>query len=129
MKNIMNINEKCQKLPILRTQHVEFIDGECVYENKSVISEWIKAFYHLDLISDDYMRKYNTLMMKIGAEEGVSIEEREISLFTRDEILTIISFMLRSDHFGNHNIAYALNNGFLEKMCVQLHKVTSEPEN
>ena len=114
----MDINERCQALPIIKTQNVEWTKGSItnnvITPSYPIYSEdvknWIKTFRSLELEivpdNDDFINK-------------------PISELTRDDTLAYLSAVLRKEHFCDGAIAKALEGGLLEELCIHLHKVTS----
>ena len=115
----MNVNERCQALPIIHTQKVEWSKGE--YKNNVIslphpiysdeVRAWIKTFYSLDIADTDYIKNTEKLKLK------------QIPDLTRDETLTRITAIIRAERFCDGTIAEALEKGVLEELCVHLHEV------
>ncbi len=116
----MITDEKCQKLWILRTQRVDYRGGENsggktamaypVYSSE--VKEWIQLFNELKLADVNYTENYK------------AVRNKNISTLTRDEILTYITFLIRTERFCEGCIADALNDGTFEKLCTRLHELT-----
>lgn len=116
----MDKNKKCQRLPILRTQKVEWSRGD-KKDNVITLSypiygddvdAWTKAMYDLDLVDRNYL------------DNSKLIEDKDISELTRDETLTRMTFLIRGERFCDGMIAKALGSGELEALCVHLHEIT-----
>lgn len=115
----MTINEKCQLLPIVKTQKVNFKferDEKGVlaygYEYSKDILEWEKMLYDLDLIDYNYMQNME------------SLKNKEILDYTRDEIITHMTYIIRGERFCDGVIATNVGDGTLEKLCMRLHEIT-----
>ena len=118
----MDINERCRSLPILRTQKVEWTEGKNIdnvitmpypkYINE--VDSWIKSFYSLDIADKDYV------------EHMQEIKNKQISELSRDETLSRITSVIRSERFCIGTLAEAIENGSLEELCVHLHEVSQE---
>lgn len=118
----MDINNRCQELPIIRTQKIEWTKGG--KENNILtpsypiypkeVNDWIAKFYSLDIADKNYIE--NTEKSKL----------KQILELTRDETLTRITAIIRAERFCDGTIAEALENGVLEELCVHLHEVTKE---
>lgn len=115
----MNVNERCQALPIIHTQKVEWSKGKNkdnvitlsypIYNDE--VKAWIDTFYSLDIADTDYIKNTEKLKLK------------QIPDLTRDETLTRITAIIRAERFCDGTIAEALENGVLEELCVHLHEV------
>ena len=116
----MTIDERCQKLPLIKSHKSNWGGGT---ENIGVyylpfpiysdsVSEWIHAFYDLELADLDYI------------ENGNSIEDKDINSLTRDELLTKMTALIRGERFCDGLIATALEDGSLEKMSERLYELT-----
>ena len=120
----MNKNERCQALPIIRTQKVEW--SKSGNENNVItlsypkyndeIRSWIDTFYSLDIVDNNYI------------ENCEKIKQKQISDLTRDETLTRITSIIRGERFCDGTIAKALENGMLEELCVHLHESVKQTE-
>lgn len=118
----MDINKRCQELPIIRTQKVEcksmkkengiITPAYPVYSKE--VNDWIAKFYSLDIADKNYIKNTEKLKLK------------QIPDLTRDETLTRITAIIRAERFCDGTIAEALKNGVLEELCVHLHEVTKE---
>ena len=128
----MDINGKCRKLPVLRTRKVEWGRGE---QKSGVISlpfpiygkevdDWIGMLYSLKLTDQNYLENYDAIQSRLGTE-GISLKD-SIAQLSRDEVLTVMTFIVRKERFCDGTIAHALEDGTLEALCVRLHAVTSE---
>ena len=116
----MDINEKCQKLPVIKTHHNPWggglqEDGTLQFPfpiySKS-ICDWIDALYKLDLTDRDYFDHFE------------KIKDKPIEELTRDEILTHMTFLVSGERFCDGTIEKALNDGILEALSVRLHEIT-----
>ena len=116
----MDINEKCQKLPVIKTHHNPWggglqEDGTLQFPfpiySKSVC-DWIDALYKLYLTDRDYFDHFE------------KIKDKPIEELTRDEILTRMTFLVRGERFCDGTIEKALNDGTLEALSVRLHEIT-----
>ena len=116
----MTINEKCQKLPMIKTQRSPWGGGLQqdgisqlpfpVYSKE--VTDWINAMYDLDLTDKNYF------------ENMEKIKEKPVSELTRDEILTRMTFLIRAERFCDGTIEEALNDGTLEALSARLHEIT-----
>ena len=115
------LNKRCQALPVVRTQCVERTKGGRDENNvitlphpkySREVDEWIDTFYSLEIADDDYI------------ENCHKISDKPVSELTRDETLTRLTAVVRSERFCDGSIAEALENGVLEGLCVHLHEVT-----
>ena len=116
----MDINERCQSLPIIHTQKVEW--EKCKKENNVMIiphpiyseevKSWIKTFYSLEIADVDYLSNFG------------NVKQKAISELTRDETLTRITAIVRGEKYCDGRIADALESGELEELCVHLHELT-----
>ncbi len=116
---IVTINEKCQLLPIIKTQKVIFKfekDEKGVltygYEYGKDIKEWENMLYDLDLVAYDYRKNMELL------------QNKEIAKYTRDEVLTHMTYIIRGERFCDGVIAANVEDGTLEKLCMRLHEIT-----
>ena len=116
----MDINEKCRKLPVIKTQKSKWggglqPDGTNQFPfpiySKSV-EEWIDAMYELDLTDKNYYKNME------------KIKDKPITELTRDEILTRMTYLLRAERFCDGTIEDALNDGTLEALSTRLHEIT-----
>jgi len=130
----MTINQKCQQLPILRTQSVEWGGLERNYTNKLIfpypkygddVREWITKMNELQLMDYDYSENYRVMDLK-AKQEGTTVQEKDVTTFTRDEILTLMTYFIRCERFCDGLIADNLKNGRLEAMCMHLHNITAD---
>ena len=116
----MTINEKCRKLPMIKTQRSPWggglqPDGTSqlpfpIYSQ--AVTDWIQAMYDLDLTDKNYFENMEKSKGKPVAE------------LTRDEILTRMTFLIRAERFCDGTIEEALNDGTLEALSVRLHEIT-----
>lgn len=116
----LSINEKCLKLPILKTQKVEYIPGKgddpnviyvgC-FDYPEDVRTWHNMMYELELIDFNYGENITKLL------------DLPIEILTRDNILTIFTYILRSERFGDGVIASELESGRLEKLCKRLQEL------
>ena len=114
----MNKNERCQALPIIHTQKVEWSKSENkdnvitlsypIYNDE--VRTWIDTFYSLDIADKNY------------SENIENLKQKQITDLTRDETLTRITAIVRAGRFCDGAIAKALENGVLEELCVHLHE-------
>ena len=113
-------NERCQKLPLIKTQRSLWggglqSDGTTQFPypifSKNV-SDWIAALYDLNLTDKNYFANY------------VKIKDKPIAELTRDEILTRMTFLIRAERFCDGTIEEALNDGTLEALSVRLQEIT-----
>ena len=115
----MNVNERCQALPIIHTQKVVWSKSENkdnaiilsypIYNDE--VKSWIDTFYSLDIADTDYIRNTEKLKLK------------QIPDLTKDETLTRITAIIRAESFCDGTIAEALEKGVLEELCAYLHEV------
>ena len=116
----MNINEKCQKLPVIKTQKSEWggglqPDGTIQFPfpiYSKAVGEWEDALYELDLTDKNYF------------ENMEKIKGKPVSKLTRDEILTRMTYLIRAERFCDGTIEEALNDGTLEALSTRLHEIT-----
>ena len=116
----MNINEKCRKLPVVKTQRSPWGGGlqqdgvsQLHYQVYSqAVTELIKALYDMDLTDKNYV------------ENMEKIKGKPVPELTRDEILTRMTFLIRAERFCDGTIEEALNDGTLEALSVRLHEIT-----
>ena len=104
----MDLNERCQLLPILTTRKVEWTPlerkGNCLtlpiplYDEET--QEWIHKFYELKLLVPDCPEKYKKLNL-------VNLDN-----FTRDEILTFFTFCITKERFFHLELYYGRNNAY-----------------
>ena len=116
----MDINEKCQTLPVIKTQRSPWggglqPDGTLqfpypIYSEE--VSQWIQALYDLDLTDKNYF------------ENMEKIKGKPVPELTRDEILTRMTFLIRAERFCDGTIEDALNDGTLEALSTRLHEIT-----
>ena len=116
----MDINEKCRKLPMIKTQRSPWGGGLQpdgisqlpfpIYSKE--VTDWINAMYDLDLTDKNYFEN-------MEKSKGKPIPE-----LTRDEILTRMTFLIRAERFCDGTIEDALNDGTLEALSVRLHEIT-----
>ncbi len=116
----MDINERCQKLPVIKSQKSPWAgglqpDGTTQFPYPvypKIVHEWIETLYNLDLADSDY-------------EENMErIREKDIENLTRDEILTRMTYLVRAERFCDGVIEEALNDGTLEALSARLHEIT-----
>ena len=116
----MDVNEKCQKLPVIKTQKSKWggglqPDGTNQFPfpiySKSV-GEWMHALYELNLTDKNYFANME------------KIKDKPISKLTRDEILTRMTYLIRAERFCDGTIEDALNDGTLEALSTRLHEIT-----
>lgn len=120
----MNIDERCQKLPVIHTEKTKWSSEKndnnvltLPYPIYSVdISKWIDAFYKLELADMNYI------------ENMKRISDKDISTLSRDEILTRMTALIRGERFCDGLIAEALSDGSLEALSVRLNKITRSQE-
>lgn len=116
----MNMNEKCQMLPIIHTQTAVYHSAKSengvfhlgYYKYGKDVQKWIKLLYELDLVDYHYMQN-----MKL-------LQDKEIAEYTRDEVLTHMTFIIRAERFCDGTIAVSLENGEIEALCTRLHEIT-----
>ena len=116
----MKLSERCQALPVIRTQKVEWTDSK--KENNVItlphpiysqeVRSWIDTFYSLKLADPDYDSNIKEIKAKL------------ISELTREETIARITHIVRGEHFCDGNIARALESGELEELCKHLHEIT-----
>lgn len=116
----MNKNERCQKLPIIKSQKSPWggglqPDGTLqfpfpIYSKK--VSAWHEALYDLNLTDKNYYNNYE------------KIKNKPIDELTRDEILTRMTYLVRAERFCDGVIEEALNDGTLEALSVRLYELT-----
>ncbi len=116
----MDLNERCQLLPILTTRKVEWTPlerkGNCLtlpmplYDGET--REWIHKFYELKLLVKDCTEKYRKLDL-------VNLDN-----FTRDEILAFFTFCITKERFFDGLIAGHLENGNIEALGNRLNNIT-----
>lgn len=115
----MDKNERCQALPVIHTQKTEWSKGDIkdnvitmsypVYNDD--VKKWIDTFYSLDIADTDYI------------ENSEKILDKNIQDLTRDETLTRLTKIIRTERFCDGTIAKALEDGTLEELCLHLHEV------
>jgi hypothetical protein len=118
--DLMDINEKCQMLPLIKTQKSKWVGGSQpdgtshfsfpVYSKP--VEDWIHALYELKLTDKNYY------------ENMEKIKDKPIDQLTRDEILTRMTYLIRAERFCDGTIEAALNNGTLEALSTRLHEIT-----
>ena len=116
----MTINEKCGKLPVIKTQRSPWggglqPDGTSQFPfpiYSQAVTDWIQAMYDLDLTDKNYFEN-------MEKSKGKPIPE-----LTRDEILTRMTFLIRAERFCDGTIEDALNDGTLEALSTRLHEIT-----
>ena len=96
----MTINEKCRKLPMIKTQHSPWGGGLQpdgisqlpfpIYSKE--VTDWINAMYDLDLTDKNYFENMEKSKGKPVAE------------LTRDEILTRMTFLIRAERYRGGEI-------------------------
>ena len=116
----MTINEKCRKLPMIKTQRSPWGGGLQqdgisqlpfpIYSQ--AVTDWIQAMYDLDLTDKNYF------------ENMEKIKGKPVPELTRDEILTRMTFLIRAERFCDGTIEEALNDGTLEALSARLHEIT-----
>lgn len=124
-ENEETLNERCRKLPFIKTQKTEWRiqnsnEGDtCVLPYplyRDEIHDWIKAFYSLDLIDKNYIENYE------------NIEDEEIECLSRNEVLTYLTHLIRGERFCEGLIAEVLENGIIERLELRLRALTVEFE-
>lgn len=113
----MSINAKCQNLPILETQKVEWHnDGNSfpspIYSEQ--IHDFIKKFYEYELDDKNYL------------ENKKKIYSKKIEDLDKYQILTELTYIIRGERFCDGLIATNLENGRLENLLRHLKKITNE---
>ena len=116
----LDINEKCRKLPVIKTQRSPWGGGLLpdgtsqlpfpIYSKE--VTDWINAMYDLDLTDKNYF------------ENMEKIKGKPVLELTRDEILTRMTFLIRAERFCDGTIEDALNDGTLEALSARLHEIT-----
>ena len=118
----MDINKRCQSLPILHSKKIEWTEGGKKdnvitlpypkYDQE--ITLWIKTFSSLELADKNY------------PEHIKELDHKPFSKLTRDETLSLITSIIRAERFSTGALAEAIENGRLEALCIHLHEVTRE---
>ena len=117
----MTINEKCRKLPVLKTRTVEWGGGKKQPDGSITwpfpiygpeVDEWIRLMYELELTDHDYMEHFE------------AIKAKSVEKMTRDEVLSYMTYLIRGERFCDGLIAGALRDGTLEALSVRLRQLT-----
>ena len=99
--------------------YIEFLSkGEYVHRHENgrgeyfaEIQEIISAFYASDLIDYEYMRTAPELMQNLS---------QTIDTLTLEQVKSCITFVIRSEHFGEGLLLGFLENGTLLSLCKRL---------
>lgn len=116
----MTIDERCRKLPVVKSQKCSWKGGERRNDGATLsypvysdgVRDWIRAFYELELADQNYVEHYQNLHNKRIAE------------MNRDEILTCMTALIRGERFCDGLIASALEDGSLEELSERLNSLT-----
>ncbi len=126
-KEMVDINKRCQQLPIIMP-HDLTVGGGCANCKKGEILQvpyviytdddinWGQQFYDLNLIDYDYKKHV----------KDDNLEEKEIELMSREEILSLLTYYLRMDRFIEGMLAGEIKSGKITKLVQRLHEITKE---
>ena len=89
---------------------IKLIHGSCADQN---VDEWIKQMYDLELADQNYLENYK------------EIEGKNLETLTIDEILTIFTFYIRGERFGEGFIDKGIKDGTLVKLSKRLNKLAN----
>ena len=116
----MDLNERCQLLPILTTRKVEWTPlerndncltlPEPIYDEET--KEWISKFYELKLLVRNSRDKVDKLNFD------------DLSFFTRDDILAFFTVCVTGERFFTGLIAGHLESGTIETLGIRLNEIT-----
>lgn len=127
---------KCQKLPIIKSEKTDIIYqginingavsiGFYDYSTEARIFE--SEFYKLGLIQLDYLEKFKIIYndnTKYNKETQLYMYDN----LTVDDILVIITYILREERFCDGLLARTLEDGTLENLSKRLHELTMSEE-
>ena len=99
-KEMVNINERCQQLPNIKSVSETIV--------------WIQKFYDLKLVDFDYLQHI----------KDYNLGHREIDLMTREEILSLLTGYIRQDRFCEGLLAGEIKSGKITKLVQRLHQIT-----
>ena len=124
-KKLININKRCQQLPIIKPHKAEWRGGikDCkegeipqmpyvAYTKEDI--EWIGKFEELNLSDWKYIEHVNEY----------NLLEKNIKNMTREEILSLLTGYIRQDRFNEGLLAEAIETGKITQLVQRLHEIT-----
>ena len=130
-----SINSRCQQLPILNKHKVQWWSQEDLMSEEEIaelrakntvslsypsynedVSDWMEKFRNLKLADNNYLEH-----MKRKNLFNKPIEE-----LSRDDILTMFTYYIRQERFGDGTLANVIESGKIEELGKKLIELTKE---